>query len=147
MRRVLIGMGNPLGLDDAVGLHVAEQLAGSDWTCWTAGTALENVIGAVKRLEPDLVVVVDAADMGLAPGSFRRLPLPSIPVMLGTTHGLPLTLLVPLLQEAVEELVVVGVQPGKLGTGEGLSAEAAGAVRYLVRLLTNFDLAAIPGLD
>jgi len=144
MRRVLVGMGNPLGLDDAVGLHIVDELAPPGWTCLAVGTALENVIGELNRLAPDLLVLVDAAEMGLKPGTFRRLPLPEAETMLGSTHGLPLSFLMPMLSSSSGELVFIGIQPASLGTGEGLSVDVAKGARRLAELLVAGNLEAIP---
>ncbi len=73
--RVVVGVGNPLRRDDGAGVWVARQLAGAPgWVTIPAGLALENVIGKIEKLPPKLVVVVDAAELGLPPGEFRRLP-------------------------------------------------------------------------
>jgi len=146
MRRVLVGMGNPLGLDDAVGVHVARDLAPPGWTCLAVGTALENVIGELVRLTPDLLVVVDAAEMDLEPGAFRRLPLPEAETMCGSTHGLPLSFLMPMLSSSSGELVLIGIQPGTLSTGEGLSANVAAGARRLAELLVAGNLEGIPSI-
>ena len=75
MRRAVLGVGNPLRRDDGVGVEVAAGVRGTDWEVLTAGLSVENALGIVRRLAPDLLVVVDAAEMGLPPGSVRRLPL------------------------------------------------------------------------
>ncbi|MGC9529592.1 MAG: hydrogenase 3 maturation endopeptidase HyCI [Candidatus Bipolaricaulaceae bacterium] len=139
----LLGLGNPLGRDDAVGLWVAEELVGSCWTVFRGGTAPENVVGKIARLRPAKLVIVDAADMGLPAGSFRRLPLAGSATMLTSTHGLPLTFLLGQLT-ACSALSLVGVQPGALGLGQGLTPEVQAGARELVALLAQGEVSAIP---
>lgn len=146
MRKVLLGVGNPLGRDDGVGVWVAERLADSDWTTVPAGQAPENVTGLLRRLCPDLLVVVDAADMRLPPGSFRRLPLSGVEGMLGSSHALPLSFLLSLLRELAREVVLIGVQPADLSLGEGLSPEVAAGADRLTALLREGRLSEIPSL-
>jgi len=144
--KTLIGVGNPLGRDDGVGVYVAQALAGvSGWRTIPAGLALENALGLVERERPELLVIVDAADMGLPPGSFRRLPLAQADGMLGSSHALPLGLLAGIIQRAVREVVLVGVQPADLSLGEGLSPEVKKGADELISLLRAGKLEFIPG--
>lgn len=140
-RKILLGLGNPLGRDDAVGLRVAEALQGSEWLAIPA-EALENALGRVEREKPEKIVIVDAAEMGLPPGSIRCLPLSYPEKMLGSTHGLPLSFLLSLLK--VKEVMVIGIQPKEYGIGEGLSPEVAEAAQRLVRLLRENREGEIP---
>ncbi len=141
--KVLLGLGNPLGRDDGVGFRVAEALQGSDWLSIPT-TALENVLGVVEKKKPEKLVIVDAAEMGLPPGTIRRLPLTSCEKMWGSTHGLPLPFLLSLAQ--AKEVVVIGIQPKEYGMGEGLSPEVAEAAQRLVRLLLENREEEIPQL-
>lgn len=143
MRRVLVGVGNPLGRDDAVALFVADKLSGSDWMALSC-SAPENVLGRIELLNPDLLVVIDATCMGLPPGSFRRLPLAWAEQMIGSSHGLPVPFLIR--QIRVPRVVFIGVEPKELGFGEGLSPEVAQAVEALVGLLKQGQLEEIPEL-
>ncbi len=136
--RVVVGVGNPLRRDDGAGVWVARQLAGAPgWVTIPAGLALENVIGKIEKLPPKLVVVVDAAELGLPPGEFRRLPWEWRGRMLASTHGLPLELVLGRLSQEVENLELVGIQPGELGWGEGLSPQVAAGAQRLVELLLS----------
>ncbi len=135
MKRMLLGVGNRLSRDDGAGPFLTERLAGSDWTAIDCGTSLENVGGIVARERPDLLVIVDAARMGLGPGEVRRLPRPSVDRMLATTHGLPLTFFLDRLESAVEEIVLLGIEPADLSFGEGLSTEVGEAVNRLAEVL------------
>lgn len=125
-----------------MGPFVAESL-GSDWTVVQGGQAPENVIGHIRGLSPDLLVVVDAADMGLPPGSFCRLTQAGADRMFGSTHGLPLPFLLSLLGGR-EKVVLIGVQPADLSFGEGLSPRVKASAEALVDLLSTGQLDEIP---
>lgn len=145
--RMLIGVGNPLGRDDGVGLYVARALeSAAGWVAIPAGLALENALGLVERQRPDLLIVVDAADMGLPPGSVRRLPLEGARAMLASSHALPLEFALGIVKEAVGELVIVGVQPRDLRPGEGLTPEVEAGAKRLVALLLGGAWDQIPAL-
>lgn len=143
MAKVLLALGNRLGRDDALGMRVAEGLQGSDWQVITT-TNIENALGLIGRIRPELLVVVDAASMGLPPGSIRRLPLFPSERMLGSTHGLPLSFLLSQIQGAAGEIVLIGVEPKELGFGGGLSPEVEEAARTLAELLREGRISAIP---
>ncbi|UCF10802.1 MAG: hydrogenase 3 maturation endopeptidase HyCI [Candidatus Bipolaricaulota bacterium] len=146
MKRMLLGVGNRLRGDDGVGPEVVERLAGSDWLTVDAGSAPENVTGRVAREAPDLLVIVDAAEMGLSPGTLRRLPDDDAPRMLASTHGLPLSFLLERLRSAAGEIVLIGVQPSSVALGEGLSPRVGRAADELVGALRAVDLGRIPAL-
>ncbi len=135
-----------MGRDDGVGVYVARAMAGdSGWWAIPAGLALENALGLVERERPELLVIVDAADMGLPPGSFRRLPLERAEEMLGSSHALPLGFLAGIIQRAAREVVLIGVQPADLSPGEGLSPKVKKAADDLISLLKSGKLELIPG--
>jgi hydrogenase 3 maturation protease len=143
-QKILLGLGNPVGRDDAVGLRVAEALRGTEWLSIPAPT-LENVLGLVEKEKPEKLVIVDAAEMGLPPGTIRRLPLGKGAEMLGSTHGLPLPFLLSLVH--IPEVVLIGIQPKEYGLGEGLSPEAQAAADSLIRLLRENREHEIPELN
>jgi len=142
--RVLVGIGNRLSTDDGVGSIVAQRMAGvPGWTAIDCGTALENVVGRIGRDEPDAVILVDAARMGLPAGSIRRLPMPSADRMLVSTHGLPLSFALERVTIRVPCVTLVGIEPGDLSLGEGLSPAVSRAADRLVSILLGEELDAV----
>jgi len=144
MKRMLLGVGNRLSHDDGVGPIVAQALADSDWISIDCGTALENAVGIVSRERPDLLVIVDAAHMGMEPGAYRRLPIQSNDHMLASTHGLPLSFVLTNIESAADETILIGMEPADLSFGEGLSPVVEAEVRILIEVLRQKDLDKIP---
>jgi len=145
MKRMLLGVGNRLSRDDGVGPAIACELVGSDWIAVDCGTAIENVAGWVLRERPDLLAIVDAAVMGLPPGSVRRLPLGCHNHMLASTHGLPLSFVLDRIEPTAGRIVLIGVEPEDLSWGEGLSESVAAAASSLIAELRGAtDLETIP---
>lgn len=144
MARAILGVGNPLRRDDGVGVWVAERMRGTGWEVIVAGSSVENALGLVRRLAPDLLVVVDAAEMGLPPGSVRRLPHEASERMLGSTHGLPLPLLLGKVKDRVGEIVLIGIQPADRSLGEGLTPPVLAGAAALGALLREEDLERVP---
>ncbi len=136
MVTVVLGVGNSLHGDDGAGPAVAERIAklgAADIFSYDCGTAPENFTGLVRRIHPDLLVIVDAAEMGLPAGAVRRIPVERIHDTVIGTHMMALSHLVWFLRDASEEIVVVGVQPLCVGEGEGLSEAVEEGVAEVVR--------------
>src|SRR3989304_235438 len=94
-RAAVVGLGQEWGGDDAAGLQVArtmlraKSLAGSAWLVVDAGSAPENCLGALRRHKPDLLLLVDAAEMGESPGAVRLLDWKAATGLSASTHTLP----------------------------------------------------------
>ncbi len=137
---LLMGAGNDLRGDDAAGIEVARKMtesAGGDWLAIDCGTVPEDSTGIVRREMPELVVLVDAANMGTAPGEIRRIPKEKIGVLCLTTHNLPLSFLIEYLEEIVGagNVFLIGVQPSDIRMGAPMSKEVESAVENLVKML------------
>lgn len=147
MRRVLLGVGNRFSADDGVGPMVAERLEGAPgWLAIDCGIALENASGIVTRERPGLLVIVDAARMGLVPGSIRRLPTSSPDRMLASTHGLPLTFILDRLGDAAGEVALIGIEPRDVTFGAEMSEVVSIAADELVSILREEELSQIERL-
>lgn len=145
MKRILLGVGNRLSADDGVGPLVAERLQDAGgWHAIDAGIALENASGIVARERPDQLVIVDAARMGLDPGSIRRVPIGSCDRMLATTHGLPLAFVIERLGDAAGAVELIGIEPEVLAFGSSMSQSVADAAGRLVGILRGGDITEIP---
>ncbi|GAB2894186.1 hydrogenase maturation peptidase HycI [Uliginosibacterium flavum] len=115
MHKVILTVGNSMMGDDGAGPLLAELLTkapASGWTVIDGGSAPENVAHQVQELAPQLVVVVDAADINLEPGAVRLIDDACIADMfIMTTHNLPLSFLIERLRETVPEVLFLGIQP------------------------------------
>lgn len=145
---ILMGIGNEQRADDGVGVFVARNLSTPGWLTLECHTAPESFTGVVKRHLPDYLVLVDAAELGLSPGSFRVIPPDEIKDASVGTHSLPLSLLIEYLRSSVsEEILFVGVQPKEICDGEGLSEEVERGARELMFILEERTFHRIPVLE
>ena len=119
--KIILGIGNPLGGDDAVGSFVvrkvnekqqgkasAERAKASrqqDITAIDAGTAPESYTSIIRRNRPEQLVLVDASDMGLPPGSIRLLSPEKIATLSFSTHRMPLSAFVSYVSEDRKSVV------------------------------------------
>jgi hydrogenase 3 maturation protease len=102
------------------------------WTVLNGGFAPENVLHQMREMDAQRVLVVDAADMDLSPGSIRlihpdRLDDP----FLITTHTLPLTFLIESLREFIPQVELLGIQPNIIAFGFPISDDVRKAVEQV----------------
>ncbi len=87
-----------------------------------AGLAPENFAGTLRRFQPDLVVLIDAAEMGLPAGSLACLDWREASGWSASTHTLPLSVLSSyLVSELGCRVMILGIQPGQLAMDQPLS--------------------------
>lgn len=142
--KVLLGVGNCLLGDDGVGSWVARNFKGKDWVAFDGGTAPENFTGKIRAISPAQVVVVDAARLGLPPGSLRRVPVAKLAPGLFTTHALPWSFLAQYLHQFCSSLTFLGIEPLTLAAGEELSPPVKKAALWLLDLLARGEQEKIP---
>lgn len=139
-----MGIGNILNGDDGIGPWVAQNFLHENWKTIDCGTIPENFTGSLIKWKPDLVVLVDAADMGLPPGEIRRIPPEMISALHLSTHSLPLSLLMNYLQDTIKKMVLVGIQPKRYSGS--LSREACNAGKHLIHILAQDTMSTIKSL-
>jgi hydrogenase 3 maturation protease len=135
---VLLGIGNSLLGDDGAGNYVASRYRQSGWTVFDCGTVPENFTSPVRRLHPEVLLLVDAAEMGLPAGEFRVVPRNSIADVSIGTHSLPLTHLIDYLSPDAGRILFIGIQPASMEMGAELSpAVKEGADRLMDTIRTG----------
>lgn len=137
---VVLGIGNELYQDDGAGVMLARSLVRSGFRspkrlAIEAGPAPENFTGSVRRFSPSHVLMVDAADMNLKPGSIRKIEPDEITGAGFCTHTLPLHVLADYFSKEGFQVVVAGIQPKRVFWGSGISPEVAGAVARMAAFL------------
>ena len=114
MKTVALCIGNRDGGDDAIGPAIADNLLKmqpENIISIDAGIAPENFTGVIKQHKPDVLLVIDAIDMGLSPGEIRKVPPEKIGVMHISTHGIPLSVLIKYLKQYIKKIILIGIQP------------------------------------
>jgi len=132
----IVGIGNTFRSDDAAGMLVARALSQRACAADTgrlliceAGHAPENKTGELRSFAPDLVLLIDAAEMGKEPGTLEWISEEDIDGMSASTHSLPLSMLAKYLTlELGCKVNLLGIQPASNEVGETVSAEVLQAV-------------------
>ena len=139
---VVLGLGSELRGDDAAGLLAAQSIESvvppDRYRVYIAGNVPENYLGAIRGGAPSLVVVIDAADMGMEPGHVVLVPRTGMDRVTSSTHSLPLGMLADYLAGDIgSRVIVVGIQPKRVGLGDTVSEEVRAAVGRLARLFAE----------
>jgi hydrogenase 3 maturation protease len=142
-RVAVLGIGNDLSGDDAVGVRIARDLQSRlgpqpDCLVLDAGTAPENFTAPLRRFRPDLVLLVDAAHLSEEPGTVGWIDWQDTDGLSGSTHTLPPSVLAAfLVKELGCRLALLVVQPAHLEFDLPLSAPVEAAARAVVEALAS----------
>lgn len=144
-RIAILGIGSTLRSDDAAGVLVARRLTESGLfldldsvLVLEAGHAPENCTAALRRFAPDIVLLIDAADLGKPPGAIRWIGMDEIDGISASTHSLPLSMLAKYLSLELDcEVKLLGIQPGSVEVGEWVCAEVLHSVNEIVDELST----------
>ncbi len=131
-------IGNRDGGDDAVGPYIADKLQESNFTVLDCGTVPENYTSVVKRHNPKNLIIIDAVEMELDSGEIRIVPKEKIGVMTISTHGIPISVLIEYLEQYVENIIFIGIQPKTMSGKMTENVKKSG--HDLVDLIKNNNL-------
>lgn len=137
----VLGMGNPLLGDDAVGHRLAERVAAAarpERVGIPVGIGLENGFGLVARAQPSALILCDAVVLeDAAPGTWDLFDPENLDCAIHSTHSVPLPLFVRLWKEDLPglEVVFLGINIHGAPLGAGLSPAVTQACEDLVHRL------------
>jgi hydrogenase 3 maturation protease len=127
-RIVIAGIGNPIRMDDYVGVKIVQDLRGkvSDRVVLIeCETVPESCMQQIIDFNPTHILLIDAAILGLKPGESRLIKpeqLTSIPAF--STHMLPLRIFCEYITKTIEaKIALLLIEPRKMDFGEELSPE------------------------
>lgn len=129
----VLGIGNELKCDDAVGLAVVDRLRALvddvSIAIINCRDVPENFTGYLKRFKPACIVLIDATDFGGLPGEARLFDLDDVMSSAVVTHKASLDVLGAYLRLETEatNVFLVGIQPADCDVGDELSPAAAKA--------------------
>jgi hydrogenase 3 maturation protease len=138
-KTVILGVGNTLKGDDGIGPAFVERIKGMvPAVCIDAGVTPENYTGPVAKEKPDTILIVDAAHLGLEPGSYEMLTTGDIARTGFTTHDAsPAQFLEYLAERTGARICFLGVQPKSMKPGDEMSEPVRVALDVLARQLTE----------
>lgn len=134
-RKVVLTVGAVLRGDDAAGPFLAKLLQEDPvdgWEVVDGGQTPEDEMAVVRRMNPDVLLVVDAAQMGEEPGTVKVVDEECVARdFLITTHSLPLSFLLGELRACCQNVVFLGIQPAHMEFMGALTPQVEHAVRRI----------------
>ena len=135
----IIGIGNIMRGDDGCGPKLIENLKKKNpkANLFDCGTVPENYIFPILTTSCDTVMLVDAADFGMKPGSIKLFSLSEVSGSGLSTHNFSLRLFTDLLMTGKDNLniFIVSIQPKTIALGEPLSEEVKSSLEALTDIL------------
>ena len=114
----------------------------------SGGEAPENFTGAIRAFAPSHVILLDAVDHGLPPGTAFVVDEGAITMGDMTSHRLPLKLLMSFLAASIPcRVILVGVQPRTLQPGKRLSSPVRRTVAPLAAFLAQALVSALEEIE
>lgn len=118
-KKLFVGIGNVLKCDDGIGVYISNRIVpGDDIYVLTVETSIENYIGKINSIDPDILILIDAVEMGASPGTAKTLSINQIQDMTFNTHSISLARFSDFFKM---EIFIVGIQPEKIEFGENIS--------------------------
>ena len=132
---ILIGIGNVLKGDDGIGCYIAKNFKEKNWLNLDCGTAPENFTSVIRKNKPEILVIVDAADMDINEGGLRVVPEEKIENIGISTHNMPLSFLINYLKDSARKIIFIGVQPKTIRDSDEISEELRKSAEHLMEIL------------
>jgi len=104
-RIAVLGIGDELRREDRLGMLAArevEALRLPDVRVFLAGVVPESFTGPIRRVRPDHVLLLDAAEFGARPGTARVLHPAEVGGSRFSTHAIPLPVVIAYIEETQE---------------------------------------------
>ena len=139
-RIVVAGIGNPIRKDDFVGVKIARGLwekVSNKVYLIECETVPESYIQPITEFNPSHILLIDAARLGLQPGSvrlFKPEQVNSYPAY--STHALPIRLFCDYLIKTTEaKIALLLIEPENTSFGEGLTRQIEATAQLIINAL------------
>ncbi|MEM2169537.1 MAG: hydrogenase 3 maturation endopeptidase HyCI [Candidatus Bathyarchaeia archaeon] len=141
-RIAIIGIGNPILMDDSVGIKVTQDLKGkvsSKVLLIECEITPENYLQEITDFKPTHILIIDAAMLSLKPGEIAIFKLEDLDMNnIFSTHFLPIRLFCEYITRALDtEVKLLLIQPKQIDFGEDLSPEVSLSKEKVVKLILS----------
>ncbi len=117
--KLFAGVGNVLKSDDGIGVYISNNIKESkSIQKLTVEVSIENYLGKINSLNPDVLILVDCMDLGKQPGYSEILHAEKVKDFTLNTHNISLKRISVLFKMPV---FILGIQPQSIDFGEEMS--------------------------
>jgi hydrogenase maturation protease len=132
---LFVGIGNVLKSDDGAGVYISRNIRKrGNISSLTVEVSIENYIGKINSLDPDILVLIDCVDLGSFPGTYKLLELNQIQDLTFNTHNISLRRLSEFFKMPV---YILAIQPEKLEFGENISYLVKNIADKIINLINS----------
>jgi hydrogenase 3 maturation protease len=140
---VIVGIGNPLRMDDYVGMKIVEDLKGKltkRVLLIESETVPESYLQQIIDFDPTHVLLIDAAAMGQKPATVKLMECSDLPDFSPvSTHALPLRIFCQCLRQNLKaDVLLLLIEPRDTDFGESLSPEIEAVAKRIEKALMNY---------
>lgn len=141
-RVVVAGIGNPIRMDDFVGVKIVQDLRGKvseKVYLIECETVPESYTQQIVDFNPTHVLLIDAAVLGMKPGEAKLLKPNELKITPAfSTHMLPIRVFCEYLVKATKaKILLLLIQPKQADFGEGLTPEVTASEREILEFLLS----------
>jgi len=137
---VIAGIGNPIRMDDFVGVKIVQDLQGKiskKVYLIECEIVPESFIQQIVDFNPTHILLIDAAILGLGHGEARLVKPEKLTIYPAfSTHMLPLRIFCEYLAKATTaKIALLLIEPKKADFGEGLTSEVEATAQLVINAL------------
>lgn len=137
-RIVFAGIGNVLKSDDGVGVYISNRIKEkANLKVLTVEVSIENYIGKINSLKPDILILIDCVDMNSPPGTSRLMKVDEILDLTFNTHNISLRRIT---EFFTAEVFILGIQPAIVDFGEKISYLVAKEANKIIELINKEEV-------
>lgn len=137
-RIAILGIGNELNGDDSAGIWATRKLRAKlnnrlNVLVMDCGSIPENATGPLRKFKPQLILMIDAADLHKDAGTIEFVDLEQVRGFSASSHTLPLSVLAGYMKNEFRcEVALCCIQPQHLDFEKEISSAVNLAVENLV---------------
>lgn len=133
--KLFVGIGNVLKSDDGIGVYISNKINDSDSIqTLTVEVSIENYLGKINSLNPDVLILIDCVDFGKTAGYYELLPAEKVKDFTFNTHNISLKKISDLFKMPV---FILGIQPLNIDFGEELSEIVLHASKEILNIINQ----------
>jgi len=135
---VVVGVGNRMRGDDALGLVLLDALKGVFSHLIDAGTTPEEYLSIIKRRNPEVIIFLDAIERDLPPGTICIIERDDILPQHECSHHLSLDILLQYLAlETGADVFIIGITVETISPVFGLSSEVKESISICADIIRS----------
>jgi len=135
-RILFVGIGNLLKKDDGAGVYISSGITRkANREVLTVEVSLENYIGKINSIDPDILVLIDCVEMRFAPGTYKLMSVSKIEDSTFNTHNISLRRISEFFTMPV---YLLGIQPEKIDFGENMSYIVKEEADKIINIINSY---------